>query len=155
MFFTSPYRKDHLRNCPQPAGVQWRRWRWYSLRCGQFTASDHHLEAQGRQDPGCQRRWASPNINVPMLELLFSPTACHPIPSHPPDSLSSHHTFPPVLSASSCFPINLPHSSSSPSPPAHHLWTKPCIFSGQVLDLRWCMNMKIVFFGHGRSGYCH
>lgn len=66
---------------------------------------------------------------------IFSPPACL-VPSHSPDSLSSHLTFLPMPSANSCLSINSPHSSSSPSPPAHHLWTKPCIFSwGEVLDL--------------------
>lgn len=101
-----PYRKDHLPECTQSAGVHRGGYCWHSLQCCQLTTTHHHLEAQRLQDPGFQRRWASSNKAFTLLEQLSHLWAA--MPSNPLDSLGSH------LSASPCFPINFPHSSSPP-----------------------------------------
>ncbi len=71
--------------------------------------------------------------NVSSARALFSPPACRPF-SFPRLPEQSPHLpanavcqFMPFYQFATLFLISFS--------PAHHLWTKPCIFTGEVLDL--------------------
>lgn len=154
-FVTTLCRKNYIQKRPEPTGVQ-RRWRcWYHLRRGQLASPHHHLEAQGLQDPNCQRRWAGQNKNVPVLELLSHFHS--PIPSHLTFLLTpSAVTLPPCQF---CLPVYAFQSICHTLP---HLLLLPTSMNkamrlqqwSSFRPHRWCMNVGMIFSGLAKSGYC-